>query len=419
MRLRYVVSVGLLLVASGCQDRNGLDFNPDGGGAGQTAGTGGHGAGGIVGSGGITGQGGAIAYGGSGGSKPDGGPMCGPVCDIYCQYGNAVDDNGCQLCKCNPPPVCPDIGCGLMCPYGYAKDKAGCETCACNPPPVCKPLPCQYCPGGYVKDANGCNTCQCIQGCPAIACPPIACPYGFLLDGNGCNTCKCRDKPVGCDPVACDLYCPGGFLTDPMSGCTVCKCKPTTCAAIACKLYCPYGYRNGGDGCPTCSCNPATCAADECPAPPPALPTRMCSDGSTAGATCTRDKTGTCGWSFTDCPPECSQIRDPYSCGSIPSCTWLEPGCSEPSIPVAGCYARSLVNCNPDTCPAGKQCQKRTYNPCAAGSGPGTLVGGGSAGSGGTAPGGPSGGATAPAPSIAIPPPPQCMSCAAGITICL
>jgi hypothetical protein len=32
-------------------------------------------------------------------------PTCdGPLCDIFCAYGNKVDANGCELCACNPPP---------------------------------------------------------------------------------------------------------------------------------------------------------------------------------------------------------------------------------------------------------------------------------------------------------------------------
>jgi len=30
--------------------------------------------------------------------------ICGPVCDIYCEYGHVIDKNGCPTCACNPSP---------------------------------------------------------------------------------------------------------------------------------------------------------------------------------------------------------------------------------------------------------------------------------------------------------------------------
>jgi len=65
--------------------------------------------------------------------------ICGPVCDIYCPYGNVLDDKGCPTCKCNPgPTICPAIKC-TACPYGYLVDANGCQTCDCAPAPN---LPC-------------------------------------------------------------------------------------------------------------------------------------------------------------------------------------------------------------------------------------------------------------------------------------
>ncbi|HEX2660351.1 MAG TPA: hypothetical protein VHU40_18855 [Polyangia bacterium] len=31
--------------------------------------------------------------------------MCGPVCEIYCQYGNVLDAQGCPTCSCKPAPT--------------------------------------------------------------------------------------------------------------------------------------------------------------------------------------------------------------------------------------------------------------------------------------------------------------------------
>jgi hypothetical protein len=36
-------------------------------------------------------------------------PMCPPVCQIFCQYGNVLDANGCATCRCNPPPSPPTL----------------------------------------------------------------------------------------------------------------------------------------------------------------------------------------------------------------------------------------------------------------------------------------------------------------------
>lgn len=42
-------------------------------------------------------------------------PVCGPVCLIYCEFGNVKDDKGCPTCRCNPAPatqaLCPPEKC--------------------------------------------------------------------------------------------------------------------------------------------------------------------------------------------------------------------------------------------------------------------------------------------------------------------
>ena len=35
-----------------------------------------------------------------------------PVCAIFCEFGNKLDDKGCATCACNPAPVCTDKLCG-------------------------------------------------------------------------------------------------------------------------------------------------------------------------------------------------------------------------------------------------------------------------------------------------------------------
>jgi hypothetical protein len=89
-------------------------------------------------------------------------PPCagGGVFSVTCTR-NDVDactwTGACQAC---PATACPPT----MCPYGTRTDANGCATCACNPPPVCPAIGCAHaCPNGARTDANGCPTCDCID----------------------------------------------------------------------------------------------------------------------------------------------------------------------------------------------------------------------------------------------------------------
>jgi hypothetical protein len=277
---------------------------------------------------------------------------------------------------------------------------------------MCGPVCDLYCPGGYVTDDRGCALCRCKPvACPAIACvPQPVCKYGTKKDMNGCDTCVCNDPPV-CDTIACSLYCPSGFKRD-ANGCQICQCNPPPmCQPVTCKILCPYGFKKDANGCEICECNPATCAASECGGPPPIA--KYCADGSLASLKCARSSQGTCGWTV-ECPPDCSQFRDAGTCAAQTACIWLQPGCSDPAIPATGCYPRASLECATRGCPAGKQCLKRTVNPClsplpVAPLPAGTLP----AGSGDVAPPAPG------VPIIAPPPPPACTVCAQAVNICL
>jgi hypothetical protein len=372
MRLRYLVTMGALLAAVGCGDRS-LNFSPglgDGsaGGPGTTDGGGSGGAG--------------------GNTKPDVGVCTGAVCDIACPYGLAADPNGCPLCKCNQAPTCP------------ARQ-------------------CKTCPNGYIQDANGCDTCECRPiACPRIACPEIACSNGFATDPNGCPTCRCNPAPM-CKPIACPpIACPYGNQVDP-AGCPTCACNPApTCAPLACRLYCPYGYQKDPNGCPVCACNPQTCAPEECALGGAVdLPAPACPDGGARPTpVCERNAMGVCSWTYGQCPSDCGRVYDPASCSRLTSCVWLQPGCTAPSIPTAGCYPREYLGCGEKmyVCPGGRVCQKRTINPCAQ-----PYYGGGSGSGPSVGTGGSSGGMTVPADPVAPVPVPACEACAQAVTICL
>ena len=159
-------------------------------------------------------------------------PICGlegpQTCDNVCPNGFATDAQGCQTCECLPDPTCePFFDCGLgVCPFGFATDDDGCELCACADPPGCLPLPCPgFCEFGTVADDDGCPTCECA---PAPECPlnvncGIFCPFGNAVDEDGCEQCSCAPAP-GCIDFECDIVCPDGFATDPTDGCPVCEC---------------------------------------------------------------------------------------------------------------------------------------------------------------------------------------------------
>jgi hypothetical protein len=216
---------------------------------GSAGATGAAGAAGTTGAAGVTGTAGAGGHGGAGGT----GVMCGPVCAIFCQYGNVLDANGCATCQCNPAPACTPTECG-------------------GPPPYAQPM-CTgpIAPAACTRGADGkCawHPPSCVM-CAALGCNPM-CPNGVALDASGCPTCQCSTCPAGshavsCPQVRCNLACADGFVHD-TSGCATCTCRqPASCAppGVAC-ISCPFGYRTGPNNCRTCACEdpPAGCLAN-------------------------------------------------------------------------------------------------------------------------------------------------------------
>jgi hypothetical protein len=360
----FIVLVGSTTASlTGCLDRGGLESTDAGGGssdAGRATGgrtsTGGSpgsggieasggtpGTGGTPGSGGLTGTGGAAATGGkpgtggnpgsggggavpgTGGANATGGTgsggtggqrMCPPVCQIYCQYGNVTDANGCPTCGCKPPPVCPAIACLVACPYGYGKDPAtGCTTCACNPDPNacatadCGPTPTEpvtvVCPAAGVPPAGGTAT-------GAAAAPAAGTASDVAATTPGATALVAPPPPPA---YACERGSDGkcGWQK---GGCRI-------CSAVTCKLYCEAGWKTGTDGCPICACNP----------PPPV--------------------------------PVCGTYSTYNACVADALCTWLQPGCGQPALAAAGCYAKSNLGCASDlACGQGHQCLKRYVSTC-------------------------------------------------------
>src|SRR5262249_25897388 len=173
----------------------------------------------------------------------------GPVCTIFCQYGNVLDANGCPTCKCNPPPT--DLCAAVLCPAGSTCDPT---TGKCIPSPnACAAV---LCPAGSICDPA---TGKCID--TKVSCGGL---IGKPCPGMG----RCVDDPSdGCDPNAGGADC-GGICSCVQnvlcsanskfdSSPSVCACVPNgpTCGPV-CDIYCQYGNVLDANGCPTCKCNP-------------------------------------------------------------------------------------------------------------------------------------------------------------------
>lgn len=129
--------------------------------------------------------------GGVGGSppRPDaGGSSCGPVCDVFCEYGNVPDDQGCPTCACNPAP-------------------APCKTDECGPAPPVVPCGADETRGDIVCARGAQGACAWkVPACEKVVCPAIrclvGCPNGTAVDEHGCQTCTCLPAPA-CTPKEC------------------------------------------------------------------------------------------------------------------------------------------------------------------------------------------------------------------------
>lgn len=130
-------------------------------------------------------------------------------------------------CEREPTPVCHDgseLRCRMAepaCPAPFvAAIVNGCYECL-DPTNGCQPA-CRVdsdCEAGLVCGQAWYDGCA--ANCdPAVGpcCEAPAWQY---------NVCK---KPDACAPVACDVYCPNGYVRDPTTGCETCACVQTcTC----------------------------------------------------------------------------------------------------------------------------------------------------------------------------------------------
>jgi hypothetical protein len=216
-------------------------------------------------------------------------PACGSVCDIYCQYGTAVDANGCPTCTCNPDP-CATVKCA---------SGTHCDSGKCVPDPVvCPPVCAIACQFGNVLDANGCPTCACNPNpCGAVLCAP----------GTHCDSGKCLSDGVACGGIA-GKACPGfgKCVDDPNDSCDP-NAGGADCAGICtCGQNVSCAVNTRFDSSPSvCTCVPVSsgaCPPEKCPSPGPKVASTKCADGTVAGPTCALAADGTCGWTIVTCP---------------------------------------------------------------------------------------------------------------------
>lgn len=170
-------------------------------------------------------------------------PRCEPVlCDLYCENGFAVDERGCEICKCNEPPLeCVESinDNGLICKICFFPDGSIARE-DCYNPGYCKlyeenGLKCKIC-----TDANGlviskecypsvvcrqtyengvrCKICVNYDGgIVSKECEPVKekCESYIDLDGNVCAICydqkgdvirkECIPQVCAMDQPACDI----------------------------------------------------------------------------------------------------------------------------------------------------------------------------------------------------------------------
>lgn len=213
----------------------------------------------------------------------DGGGCPAVLCEIYCPFGFAVDDAGCEVCACRPswdcagfaPTPCPDDFVCIDVAGDDCDPTAGGADCSgeCVPAPDC-PTPEAYCEavcgGGDIPAVPlGCPTPDC--GCPE---PSVGSCEGLCGGSNtdaGCwcdDQCAglgdcCPDKPAVCDGASCADRC-GTYDAGASCQCDAeCATWGDCCADLG--DVCAGCHYDGADyavgeafpdtdGCNTCSC---------------------------------------------------------------------------------------------------------------------------------------------------------------------
>ncbi len=140
------------------------------------------------------------------------------TCGLYCEFGMAIGDDGCEVCACSPAPEveCPAVLCELYCEFGMAIGDDGCEVCACSPAPEESCTTAFACPVGTVCDEA---SDRCVPvACPSVLCE-LYCEFGMVRGDDGCVRCECAPAPdcrtEGCASGRSCSFCWGTFQCIP------------------------------------------------------------------------------------------------------------------------------------------------------------------------------------------------------------
>jgi len=162
-------------------------------------------------------------------------PVCGPVCDIFCEHGNVMDEKGCPTCKCKEAPApstaSPIDPTTVTCTAG--RDAAG-RKCDCKDISGCRA--CTITKSGD-KRVETCVECEADRFSVNGKCPKTQVCKREKLEGSGAP-CKCRGtKSCRACVVTTDDTLP--------SRCTACK-RDMFFHEGTCVETCPEGLAHVG-----------------------------------------------------------------------------------------------------------------------------------------------------------------------------
>ncbi|CAH1787382.1 unnamed protein product [Owenia fusiformis] len=172
-------------------------------------------------------------------------PRCVDLCEDACKKGQKchLKKVVCMTSPCNPIPVCCNaVMCALYCKNGFQKDDNGCDICKCNPPKeTCEN---KTCPSGEFCEMK-------VAPCLVPPCPE------FPTCVNPCEAKRCsKDEVCVLEKVICKKL--------PCNPVAVCKAKDT-CPELPCDVDCGrFGHKLDDKMCPTCKCNKDPCKVKKC-----------------------------------------------------------------------------------------------------------------------------------------------------------